>query len=98
MNEITVAEADRRRPTSRILDVRENDEVATGMIPGALHVPMGQLGQRLSELSPTQPIIVVCRSGRRSAVAAAALVDAGFTADTMAGGMDAWALAGLPTT
>lgn len=98
MNEITVAEADRRRPTSQIVDVRENEEVATGMIPGALHVPMGQLGQRLSELSPTQSIIVVCRSGRRSAVAAAALAGAGFTADTMVGGMDAWTLAGLPTT
>ncbi|NRG43116.1 rhodanese-like domain-containing protein [Rathayibacter sp. VKM Ac-2835] len=98
MNEITVTEVDRRRPTSQILDVRENDEVATGMIPGALHVPMGQLGQRLSELSPTRPIIVVCRSGRRSAAAAAALAGAGFTADTMAGGMDAWTLAGLPIT
>ena len=72
MNEITVAEADRRRPTSQIVDVRENEEVATGMIPGALHVPMGQLGQRLSELSPTQSIIVVCRSGRRSAAGPAA--------------------------
>ncbi|HAQ9610248.1 TPA: rhodanese-like domain-containing protein [Enterococcus faecium] len=98
MNEITVTEANRRRPTSQILDVREDDEIATGMIPGAIHVPLGQLGQRLSELSHTQPIVVVCRSGRRSAAAATALTGAGFAADTMAGGMDAWTHAGLPTT
>ncbi len=41
MAEITITETDQRRSTARILDVREDFEVAEGMIPGALHIPMG---------------------------------------------------------
>ncbi len=67
MAEITITEADQRRSTARILDVREDFEVAEGMIPGALHIPMGQLQARLSELDPAVPVIAVCRSGNRSA-------------------------------
>ena len=62
MAEITVAEAEQRRSTARILDVREDFEVEDGMIPGALHIPMGQLQARLSELDPAVPIIAVCRA------------------------------------
>ncbi|WP_406635575.1 rhodanese-like domain-containing protein [Pseudarthrobacter quantipunctorum] len=98
MAEITIAEAEQRRSSARILDVREDFEVEEGMIPGALHIPMGQLQARLSELDPAVPVIAVCRSGNRSARVADALNGAGYTADTMAGGMIAWARAGLPTT
>ena len=98
MAEISINEADQRRSTARVLDVREDFEVAEGMIPGALHNPMGQLQARLSELDPTVPVIAVCRSGNRSARVAEALNGPGFTADTMAGGMIAWTRAGLPTT
>ncbi|RNL48249.1 rhodanese-like domain-containing protein [Arthrobacter oryzae] len=98
MPEITVNEADRRRSTDQILDVREDFEVAEGMIPGALHIPMDQLQTRLSELDAAVPVIAVCRSGNRSARVADALNGAGFTADTMTGGMTAWSQAGLPTT
>ena len=98
MAEITITETDRRRSTARILDVREDFEVAEGMIPGALHIPMGQLQARLSELDPGVHVIVVCRSGNRSARVADALNAAGFSADTMAGGMIAWSRAGLPAT
>ena len=66
MAEITITEAEQRRSTARILDVREDFEVAEGMIPGALHIPMGQLQARLSELDPAVPVIAVCRSGNRS--------------------------------
>ena len=97
MAEITVAEAEQRRSTARILDVREDFEVEDGMIPGALHIPMGQLQARLSDRDPAVPISAVCRSGNRSARVADALNGAGFTADTMAGGMTAWTRAGLPT-
>ena len=97
MAELTVAEAEQRRSTARILDVREDFEVEDGMIPGALHIPMGQLQARLSELDRAVPIIAVCRSGNRSARVADALNGAGFTADTMAGGMTAWTRTGLPT-
>jgi len=98
MAEITVTEADQRRSTARILDVREDFEVTDGMIPGALHIPMGQLQARLGELDPAVPVITVCRSGNRSATVADALNGAGYKADTMAGGMTAWARAGLPVT
>jgi rhodanese-related sulfurtransferase len=98
MSEITVTEAEKRRSTDQILDVREDFEVAQGTIPGAVHIPLGDLGARLSELDRTVPVIAVCRSGNRSATAAEALNQAGFSADTMAGGMTAWREAGLPTT
>lgn len=97
MAEITVPDAQKRYTQDQILDVREGFEVAEGMIPGALHIPMGQLGSRLGDLDKDRPIIVVCRSGNRSAVVADALNQAGYTADTMAGGMTAWQRAGLPT-
>ena len=96
MPEITIAQADERRGQHQVLDVREDVEVAEGMIPGAIHIPMGQLNTRLAELDRSRPVIVVCRSGNRSAVVAEALNGAGYTADTMAGGMVAWQRAGLP--
>ena len=98
MAEITITETDQRRSTARILDVREDFEVAEGMIPGALHIPMGQLQARLGELDPAVAVIAVCRSGNRSAAVADALNGVGYTADTRAGGMTAWTRAGLPTT
>ena len=98
MAEITITEAGQRRSTACILDVREDFEVAEGVIPGALHIPMGQLSARLAELDPAVPVIAVCRSGNRSAAVAEALNGAGYKADTIAGGMTAWTRAGLPTT
>jgi rhodanese-related sulfurtransferase len=68
------------------------------MIPGALHIPMGELNARLEEIDRARPVIIICRSGNRSARVADALTGAGFTADTMSGGMIAWQRAGLPVT
>lgn len=98
MADISVTETNQRRPHTRILDVREDVEVASGMIPGALHIPMSELQARVGELEQNTPVIVVCRSGNRSAHVADALTAAGFTADTMTGGMLAWTKARLPTT
>lgn len=97
MSEITITDAEARRAQDQVLDVREDFEVAEGMIPGALHIPMGQLNARLAELEKARPVIVVCRSGNRSARVAEALNNVGYTADTMSGGMTAWQRAGLPT-
>lgn len=97
MAEITVPDTQKRSIADQVLDVREDFEVAEGMIPGAIHIPMGQLGSRLGDLDKDRPIIVVCRSGNRSAAVADALTQAGYTADTMTGGMTAWQRAGLPT-
>ncbi|GAC1493902.1 MAG: rhodanese-like domain-containing protein [Pseudarthrobacter sp.] len=82
---------------AQILDVRESDEVAEGMIPGAKHIALGELAARLNDLDKSRPVIAVCRSGRRSAAAADQLTTAGFTAYTMPGGMLDWTAAGLPT-
>ena len=98
MPEITTTATDQRRAKDQILDVREDFEVTEGMIPGALHIPMGELDTRLGELDRARPVIVICRSGNRSARVAEALTSAEFTADTMAGGMIAWQRAGLPVS
>ncbi|MGH3936107.1 MAG: rhodanese-like domain-containing protein [Pseudonocardiaceae bacterium] len=82
-----------------LLDVRENDEWAAGHAPGAVHVPMGQVPQRLDELAvmfPDRPVRVVCRSGGRSARVTAYLAQAGWDAVNVDGGMRAWAAAGRP--
>jgi rhodanese-related sulfurtransferase len=84
-----------------LLDVREDDEWAAGHIDGALHVPMNQVPQHVSygsELSPDQPIIVVCKMGGRSAQVTAWLNQQGFDAANLEGGMLAWATAGRPMT
>ena len=98
MPEITVAETDVRRARDQIVDVREDEEVAEGTIPGAIHIPLGQLSARAGELDRERPVITVCRSGWRSAHAAEQLEAAGFDATTMSGGMLAWHAAGLPTS
>lgn len=94
MPEITVAETDVRRVRDQIVDVREDEEVTEGTIPGAIHIPLGQLAARAGELDRERPVITVCRS----AGAAQQLEAAGFDAATMGGGMVAWHAAGLPTS
>jgi rhodanese-related sulfurtransferase len=85
--------------SAALLDVRENDEWAAGHAPAAVHVPMGQVAQRLDELAtvfPDRPVHVVCRSGGRSARVTAYLKQAGWDAVNVEGGMRAWAAAGRP--
>jgi len=75
-----------------LLDVREPDEVATASLPDATHIPMGQIAQRLTELSKDVPIAVLCHHGGRSYQVAAFLAGQGF-ADVVSvnGGIDAYA-------
>ena len=82
---------------STVVDVREPDEVATGAIAGSTAIPLGQLTTRIGELDPATPVVTVCQSGRRSQQAAEALAAAGYDVANMAGGMNAWREAGLPT-
>ncbi|HXQ76357.1 MAG TPA: rhodanese-like domain-containing protein [Acidimicrobiales bacterium] len=78
-----------------LLDVREPGEWEAGHAPGARHVPLGQLPDRMGELERTGLIVVVCRSGGRSALATEWLGAAGFDAANLVGGMQEWAHAGL---
>ena len=78
------------------IDVRLDEEVAEGIVAGAVHIELTQLGTRAQEIDPGRPIVVICRSGARSAMAVAALRPAGYDAHNLDGGMLAWAEAGLP--
>ncbi len=81
-----------------LLDVREPDEYKSIHAPNALLIPLGQLGARMQELSEykDKPIVVMCRSGRRSANAVAILQKAGFSqVSNIKGGITAWANDGL---
>ncbi|PXY32739.1 rhodanese-like domain-containing protein [Prauserella muralis] len=77
-----------------LLDVREPDEWSAGHAPEALHIPLGELPSRaaeLAELPDDRPVYVVCRTGGRSARAAAWLNAAGVVdAVNVAGGMKSW--------
>ncbi len=75
------------------LDVREADEYAQGAIPGALHIPRGFVELQVEGRIPdkTQPVVVYCAGGTRSAFAAKALGDLGYTdVVSMSGGFNKW--------
>lgn len=75
-----------------LLDVREPAERAIVTIPGdQLAIPLGELPARVGEVPPDRPVVVYCRSGARSAHAAAYLAGAGYAAANLAGGVLAWA-------
>jgi rhodanese-related sulfurtransferase/rubrerythrin len=74
-----------------LLDVRQDWEYAEAHLPGAVHVPLGELDRRLGELAPGRPTVVYCRSGSRSAAAAAMLAAHGFgEVFNLKGGILAW--------
>lgn len=97
--EVSVSQAAALRDENAfILDVREPDEWAAGHIPGATLIPLGQLESRLAEVPQDRQIVVVCRSGNRSATGRDILLDAGFSDVTsMGGGMNVWISQGLET-
>ena len=78
-----------------LLDVREPDEVEAWAYPIGVNIPLGQLGDRLDEIPRDVTIVVACHLGGRSATAAKALSDAGWSAENLTGGAVAWA-AGEP--
>lgn len=83
-----------------IVDAREPDEYAgeLGHIPGSVLIPLAQLPSRLAEVPRNKTVVVVCRSGRRSAQAAGLLAAAGYAdACSLAGGLQAWLDEKLPT-
>jgi DMSO/TMAO reductase YedYZ molybdopterin-dependent catalytic subunit/rhodanese-related sulfurtransferase/glyoxylase-like metal-dependent hydrolase (beta-lactamase superfamily II) len=79
-----------------MLDVRERDEWHAGRAPHARLLPMGQVLDHRGDLPRDRRIVVVCRSGGRSAAVTESLRAWGFDAVNLSGGMCAWAAAGLP--
>jgi hydroxyacylglutathione hydrolase len=80
-----------------LLDVRSENEWDEGRIPGAIHVSLGYLTDRLSDVPREKPIVVHCRSGSRSAIGASLLRANGFDrVVNLTGGISEWAKAGLP--
>ncbi|MHA7175045.1 rhodanese-like domain-containing protein [Arthrobacter sp. Sr24] len=79
-----------------ILDVREDYEWEAGHVDGALHIPLEQLPARLEELDPDVDVNVICRTGGRSFRATTWLVQNGYSAFNVVGGMGAWFEADKP--
>lgn len=90
---------DLQKAGTLVLDVREVSEYTEAHVSGSTLIPLGQLAQRLQELGAdkSKPVVLICRSGRRSAQALTILEQAGFSAaSNVEGGMLAWQKAGLP--
>lgn len=79
-----------------VLDVREPDEWNAGHVDGSTWIPMGELSARQPDIPDARPLVVVCRSGARSAKVTQALVAAGYDASNLVGGLQAWVEAGEP--
>jgi rhodanese-related sulfurtransferase len=90
--EVSLEEARAKQQAGAVIvDVREPYELREGYIPGAVHIPLRSLSQRMKELDPSKEIVVVCRSGNRSITAAQFLQQGGFPqVSSMAGGMIGW--------
>lgn len=84
-----------------VLDVREKNEFTGGHIRDAIHIPLGSLSKRISELDKykSKQILAVCRSGSRSNSACRTLSKQGFEhVSNLSGGITSWTSANLPTT
>lgn len=95
MPEITATELKQRLDNGediQIIDVREADEVAIAKIPNAIHIPLGQVVNRIAEIDPTRETVVHCKMGGRSARAIEALKRSGFFGNltNLKGGITAW--------
>ena len=79
------------KPDHPVIDVRSPAEWQAGHIPGAIHVPLNRFVDQGIDISPDQPVSVVCGTGYRSNIAASLLLRQGYTdVDSMIGGMRTW--------
>ena len=81
---------------AQLVDVRAGHEWDAGRIAGAAHVPLEQLAERSGELDRDRPVVLYCRGGTRSSMAAEALESAGFDAAKLSEGIVGWSAEGLP--
>jgi rhodanese-related sulfurtransferase len=81
---------------AQLLDVRADHEWEAGRIAGATHLPLAELPQRTGEVDKDRPVVIYCRGGNRSTMAAAALTEAGYEAVKLSEGIVGWAGDDLP--
>ncbi len=97
--QVSVQEAYKRLSNNNkvvIVDVRQPAETGSGVVPGAVLIPLSELGKRMAELPVDRPLLTICYSSHRSPFAARKLANAGFDVTNVSGGMAAWHRAGLP--
>ena len=73
-----------------IIDVREKEEVATGIIPGAAHIALGDVEASMDSIDKSKPHYIICKAGGRSAMACQFLEENGYDVTNVAGGMMDW--------
>lgn len=81
---------------AQLVDVRAEHEWEAGRIPGAKHLPLAELSERVGELDKGRSVVLYCRGGNRSTMAAEALADAGYEAMKLSEGIVGWAEEGSP--
>jgi rhodanese-related sulfurtransferase len=81
---------------AQLIDVRTDHEWEAGRIAGATHIPLPELAERTDEIDKDRPVVLYCRGGTRSTMAADALADAGYDAAKLSEGVVGWAEADLP--
>ncbi len=98
--EIDVLEAYCRQRQGHVLvDIREPEEFERGHPAGVLHIPMGDIFERMDELAEMTPLLLICNSGNRSAMLAEWLIEEGFHPNDVTnviGGVIAWQIHQLP--
>ena len=95
IQEMTATELKQRLDSGediQIIDVREPKEYAVARIPNAVHIPLGEVLNRMGEIDPSRETVVHCKMGGRSARAIEALQRAGFQGrlTNLKGGITAW--------
>jgi rhodanese-related sulfurtransferase len=92
VRELTPTEFQTRRAEGAVLlDVREDWELKVASVPDVVHIPMGQIRERIGELDSQRETVVICRSGRRSLEVAKFLEQQGFkSVANLSGGILAW--------
>lgn len=90
VQDLTVDELAQNLDNYVVVDVREPYELRSGIVPGAINIPMGQLQGRVNELDKSKPHAIICASGNRSASAASWLSQQGLEVANVVGGMSLW--------
>lgn len=93
MKEINTAQLMEKLATKEevtLIDVREAEEVAFGMIPGSIHIPLGSFGTEINNFNKDTAYIMICRSGSRSDMAAQIMEMNGYDATNYVDGIIGW--------